>query len=124
MLMLSTESIPMIPIGEGSKRAVDCTIELPRGQALSPAFMNPDIIAELVYEHTAVQPTLFVFAEGEDIGQLCSTLQSIKMWLCPSVNTECDVATPEEIMTGDQLHWVGREESVLVEGANTVTQAI
>ena len=59
-------------------------IELSRGQALSLAFMNPDIIAGLVYEHTTIEPmvvqsldqkkTLLVFTEGEDIEKLCKTL--------------------------------------------------
>ena len=41
------------------------------------------------------------------------------MWLDHSVNTGCDVATPKQMMMGDRLCWVGREESVPVEGANT-----
>ena len=51
--------------------------------------LNPDIIAGLVYEHTTIEPmvvqrqdernTLLVYVEGEDIGKLCSTLQSIRM---------------------------------------------
>ena len=31
-------------------------LELPRGQPLSSAFTNPDIVAELVYEHTTIEP--------------------------------------------------------------------
>ena len=31
------------------------TNELPRGQPLSPAFTNPDIVLGLVYEHIAVE---------------------------------------------------------------------
>ena len=31
-------------------------IELLKGQALSQAFMNPDIITRLVYEHTTIEP--------------------------------------------------------------------
>ena len=64
-------------------------IELPRGQELSPAFMNSDIIAGLVNEHTTIEPlvvqrldernTFLVFVEGEDIGKLCSTLHFIEM---------------------------------------------
>ena len=65
--------------------------------------------------------TFIVFVEGEDTEKLCSTFQSIKMWLGHSVNTGCNVATPEQMMMGDQLHWVGREESMLVKGTNTVT---
>ena len=41
------------------------------------------------------------------------------MWLGCTVNIGCDVVTPKQVMMGDQLHWVGREESVLVEGAIT-----
>ena len=52
----STESIPLILIGEISKRAVVFTVESPRGQVLFTAFMNPDIIAGLVYEHTVIEP--------------------------------------------------------------------
>ena len=37
------------------------------------------------------------------------------MWLGCSVNSGCNVATPEQMMMGDHLHWVGREESVSVE---------
>ena len=54
------------------------------GQALSPAFMNADIIAGMVYEHTNVEPmvvqkldskaTLLVFPEGEEVEKICSTL--------------------------------------------------
>ena len=35
-----------------------------------------------------------------------------------SINTGCDVATPEKMMMGDQLNWVGIEKSVLVESTN------
>ena len=95
---------------------------------LPPAFTNTDIIAGLAYEHTTVEAmvvqkldernTLLVFAEGEDIEKLCSTLQCIEMWFGHSVNTGCDVATFEQMMMGDQLYWVGREESASVEGTN------
>ena len=67
-------------------------------------FTNQDIISGLVYKHTTIDSivvqrmdernTLLVFAEGENIEKLCSTLQSIKIWLDCSVNTGCDVATP------------------------------
>ena len=46
----STLSIPLILMRENSKRAVVFTIELLRGQALPPVFMNLDIIGGLVYE--------------------------------------------------------------------------
>ena len=49
------ESIPPIPI-EKNRRVVILTIKLPRGEMLSPAFKNPDIITRLVYEHTTVEP--------------------------------------------------------------------
>ena len=111
--MSSTESIPLIPIGESSRRVVIFTIELPRGQPLSPAFTNPDIIAGLVYEHTTVEPmvvqrlhernTLLYFAEGENIEKLCLKLRSIEIWLGCSVHTGCDIATPEQIMLGEGL---------------------
>ena len=51
---------------------------------MSPEFMNPDIVVELVYEHTTVEPmviqrldernTLLAFAEGENIEKLCQRL--------------------------------------------------
>ena len=51
-------------------------IESLRGHALSPTFMNPDIIAGLIYEHKIVEPmvvqkldeknTLLVFTGGVD----------------------------------------------------------
>ena len=113
----STESIPLIPIRESSKWAVVFMIELPREQTLSPAFMNPDIIAGLVYEHTTIETmvvqrldernTLLIHAEGENIEKLCSTLQSIKICLGHSVNTGCHVAPHEQMMAGDWLHQLG-----------------
>ena len=127
--MSSTVHIPLIPIRESSKRAAVFTIELPRRQVLSPALMNPDIITGLVHKHTTIEPmvvqkldeknTFLVFTEGKDIKKLCSTLQSIKMWLGHSINTGRDVATHEQMIMGAWLHRVGREESVLVEGTNT-----
>ena len=79
-----TESIPLIPTGESSRRVVVFTLELPMEQALSPAVTNPDIVVRLVYEHTTVEPmviqkldernTLLVFAEGENIKKICQTL--------------------------------------------------
>ena len=74
MLTLSTVSIPLIPIGERSQRAVIFMIELLRGQSFSPVSMNSDIITGLVYKHTTVEPvvvqkvdeknTLLVFTES------------------------------------------------------------
>ena len=63
------------PIGESSRRVVAFTLELLRGQPLSPVFTNPGIIVGLVYEHTTVEPmviqkleernTLLVTEEGK-----------------------------------------------------------
>ena len=55
-LMSSTVSVSWILIGESSQRAIVFTVELPRGRALSPTFMNPDIITGLVYVHMTVEP--------------------------------------------------------------------
>ena len=55
----STESIPPVTIGEGGRRFVIFTVKLPRGQLLSLAFMNPDIVTGLVYEHATVEPVVF-----------------------------------------------------------------
>ena len=51
-------------------------MELTRGQAVSPAFMNANIVVGIAYEHTDVEPvvvqkfdekaTLLVFPEGEE----------------------------------------------------------
>ena len=102
MLTSWTKSIPLIPIGQSSRRVVVFTLELPRGQPLSLVFTNPDIIAGLVYKHTTVEPmvvqrldereTLLVFAEGENIEKSCQMLQSIKIWLGCSV--QLDVTLP------------------------------
>ena len=77
MLTLSTVSVPLIPTGASSQRAVIFMVGLLRGQALSQVFTNCDINAGLVYEHTTVEPvviqtldeknTLLVFTESEDI---------------------------------------------------------
>ena len=56
MLMSSTESIPLILIGKCSRRVIVLTLELPRGQLLSLAFMNPDIVVGLVCEYTTIEP--------------------------------------------------------------------
>ena len=127
MLSSLTESILPILIGENSKRIVVFKLELPREQPFSPLFMNPDIVVGLVYEHTAKEPmivqsldernTLLVFAEGETIEKICKTVQSIEICLGQHVKAGCDITTPEQMMAGKQLHQVGREESVSVEGA-------
>ena len=84
MSMSSTVSVALILIRVSSQRAIVFRIELLRGQALSPVFTNSDIIAGLLYEHTALKPmvvqkldeknTLLVFTEGEDIEKICNTL--------------------------------------------------
>ena len=73
----STVSVPLILIEESSQRAIVFTIELQRGQVLSPLFMNSDIIAGLVYKQMTIElvvvqkcdekNTLLVFTEGEDL---------------------------------------------------------
>ena len=45
-----TISVPLIPTGESSQKAIIFTLELTRGQVLSPAFMNVSIITGLVYD--------------------------------------------------------------------------
>ena len=105
-----TNSTPPISIRESDRKVVIFTIELLRGQPLSPVFTNPEIFVGLVYEHTTVEPvvvqradarnTLLVFAESENIEELCEKLQSVEIWLGCSVNTGCDVATPEQMMLG------------------------
>ena len=83
-----TISIPLVPAGESSPRAMIFKIELTRGKALSPMFSKADIILELVYGHTDVEPmvvqkldekaTLLVFPVSEE--KKCNTMQSIEMW--------------------------------------------
>ena len=129
MLTSSIVSVPLILIGESSQRVEIFMIELLRGQVLSPVFMNSGIITGLVYEHMPVKPmvvqkldeksTLLVFTEAEDIQKIYITLWSSEMWLGHSVDIGCDVATPRLALMGDQLHQVGREEIMLVEGPNT-----
>ena len=77
MLMSLMDSTHSIPIGESSRKVEGFMLELQGGQPLSLAFMNPDIVVGLVYEHTTIEPmvvqkmdeinTLLVFAEGENI---------------------------------------------------------
>ena len=108
----STDSKPPILIGE-SRRVIMFTIKLLRGQPLSPAFTNLDIVAQLVCEHTTVEPvvvqrvddrnTLLVFAKGENIQKLCQKLWSTEIWLGHSVCTGCDVASPELMLLGEGL---------------------
>ena len=91
-----------------------------------------DIIAGLIYEHTTLQPvvahkldetaTLLIFFDSKDIAKICNILQSIKTWLGCRVKIGCDVATPKQVLMGDQLHWVEREEIVLRGDVNTQMQ--
>ena len=125
---LQLKVYPPIPIRESSRRVLIFTIKLPMRQLLSPAFMNPDIIAGLVYEHKTVELMvvqgldernhLLVFAEGENIEKLCQKLWYIEIWLGGSVYIGCDIATPEQMMLREGLQSVGREENVSGEGAN------
>ena len=111
-------------IGESGRKVVIFTIELPRGQLLSLVFTNLDMNVGLVYEYTTVEPvvvqreddrnTLLVFAESENI-ELCLKLQCVEIWLGHSGHTGCDIATLEQIMLGEGLQWLEREENALGE---------
>ena len=78
-----------------------------------PVYTNPNIVAGLVYEHTTVETvvvqrvdnrnTLLVFAENENIEELCQKLQSVEIWLGHHVHTGFDVATLEQMMLGEGL---------------------
>ena len=104
--MLTTSTV----IGKSCQRTIIFTIELTRGQASSAAFMNDNIIAGLVYEYTNVEPmvvqtlgakaTMLAFPEGEEVDKICSTLQSIEMWLGHSVKIGCDIATSMQVSIG------------------------
>ena len=106
----SAASLSLILIVESSQKAVIFMMELLRGQVLSPEFMNSDIIAGLVYEHTIVEPvaihnldeknTSLVFTESKDIENIHNTLHSIQMWLGCSVNIGYDIATPKQVSWG------------------------
>ena len=95
---------------------------------LSSVFTIFDIIGGLVYEHMTVQPvvvqkcdeknTFLVFTESENIAKICNTLQSIEMWFGHIVNFGCSVATPKQVSKGGQLHQMGREEIMSVEGTS------
>ena len=88
-------------------------VVLLRGQTLSPGLTNTDIINELIYEHTTVEPmvvqkldektTLVVFPEGEKIEKICNTLQLIETYLDHRVQIGCNSATPKQVSMGDQL---------------------
>ena len=56
MLTSLTISIPLILTGESSPSALIFIMELTGRQALSPAFMNVDIIMGLVYKNMDVEP--------------------------------------------------------------------
>ena len=80
----STVSISLILTGESCQRTKIFTMELTREQALSPVFMNDNIIVGLVYKHMNMEPmviqkldakaTLLVIPEGEKVEKICSTL--------------------------------------------------
>ena len=82
MLTSLTESIPMILIGESSRRAVVFMVELLRVQPLSPSFMNSDIFVGLLYENTAIGPTVVQrLDKGKTlyIKKLCQTLHMVRL---------------------------------------------
>ena len=58
MLTSSTNSIPPISSKEDGRKVVIFMIELLGGQPLFPLFTNLDIVVELVYEHTSVEPVV------------------------------------------------------------------
>ena len=51
----STVSVPLFLMGVSCQRTVIITVELRRGQALTPTFIKADVIAGLVYEHMNVE---------------------------------------------------------------------
>ena len=112
MLTSSTVSVPIILTGESCQGTAIFTIELTRGQALSPTFMNDDIIVGLVYKHTNVEPvvvqklyakvTLLVFPEGKEVEKICRKLESIELWLGHTVKIGCDIATPDQKLIGGE----------------------
>ena len=55
-------------------------------------------VEPLVVQKLDEKNTLLVSTEGEDIEEMCNTLQSIKIWLGCLVHIGCDVATPEQVM--------------------------
>ena len=46
-------------------------------------------------------------------------LQTVEVWLGHSVHTGCDIATPQQIMLGEGLQWVEREENTAEKGVST-----
>ena len=71
-----SESIPLIPMGESSRRVIVFMLELLKGQPLSPTFTNPDIMVGMCMNIQLLSQgvfrgwmgeTLLVFAEGENI---------------------------------------------------------
>ena len=126
--MLLTDSIPPILIRESGRKVVIFTIELLRGQLLSPVYTNLDIVAGLVYRHTTVEPvvvqrvddgkTLQVLAENESIEELYQKLPSVEIWLGCSVHSGFDIATSEQMMLEEGLQQVARNENALGEGVS------
>ena len=122
---------PLIPTGESSQRAIIFMIESLKEQVLSPVFTNSDI-TELVYEHMTIEPVIVQkydekdtcwSSQSENIEKIYNTLWSIKMWLGPSVKIGCNVATPEQVLMGDQYITLGGERRHHVSGRckHTVT---
>ena len=81
----STESVPLIPMGQSCQRAVICNKVLKKGQVLYQTFTNLDIImGGKVFEHMSTEPvgvqkqdmraTLLVFLEDVDVERICTTL--------------------------------------------------
>ena len=54
----STESLPMISMGENCQRVVIFNLQLKREQALSQKFTNSDVIVGLVFEHKRIEPVV------------------------------------------------------------------
>ena len=62
---------------------------------------------ELVFEHDRIEPlvvqklgmraTLLVFPQDIDVKRICTTLQSVEIWLGHSVAAMHDIATPEQL---------------------------
>ena len=105
--MSSTNSIPPILFRESGRKVVIFTVELPQRQPLSPVLTNLDLVVGLVYEQTTVEPVVFqridernillVFAEGENIDELCKKMQTIEIWLCQSVHTYLTMLSANEV---------------------------
>ena len=121
-------SVPLIPLGESSQKAVVFDVELKKVQVLSKVFMKPDIIVGLMFEHMNVGPlevqklymsaTLFIFQEDEDVERIWITLRSVERSLGHSVNAKCDITTPEQLSVVDQSWQVEKNEATSLDGKN------